>query len=666
MKETRFAWVDDDIMLASIVQKGDFVGHPFRGNQWSNASGAGLGDTGSSPAQDEQAYNMRQQGKSWESIAKELGYANGGSVRRLAMRHEKLLQDKGGVVPVVKPVVPKPDAVEDSAVDDRTVVDSESIKAARRLLKQTFKGDAIKVLNEAMENTSTNGGKPSSAELQIIANMVEAGTLLNASLVAETYSLMGLDGKAIAATEAEYQDLVSKQDSRLHDKQKLRIKFRASLQSEATKTKVAEQAMLDAQELMKTNAGSDEAGVPKYTPNSWARPKGGRYHLVGLEAEVARVQDQAASTFDTLSREVFSGNMTLDQLKSLAADPTKLYDRLDGLGTKFNQDGTKTNFTFNPLNDNGRGYFEAEPFFRQLNMEARTKLLSQTVESYIKSTKFETKFAGNPALLGSLEIDSDSRLQELKGMRKIEMTSKVEMGHRQQALVNVLQAAGIKTVGLKSIPMTFKGPKTPWTGNNVVKNQLREASFTKDYQQLMKFIPQRFADGSVSPRDPRIASDPTSYIIDFKAGRAHAAYQGQGLTLLKLDSPSAGKSGPAPLSSSQHSVLVHEMGHGLENTNPILRHVQYVYWESRRRGEKVKTMRAITGNSGYRSEERGVDDKWGTKYAGKTYSENRGSNHEIFTTGLEKLLFNTNTADANHISFVLASLALSTQIKTGS
>ena len=48
----RMVWSADDFMPTQVV-KGDFVGHPFRGNQWSDSSGAsrGAGSSGESPDQ---------------------------------------------------------------------------------------------------------------------------------------------------------------------------------------------------------------------------------------------------------------------------------------------------------------------------------------------------------------------------------------------------------------------------------------------------------------------------------------------------------------------------------------------------------------------------------------------------------------------------------------
>jgi len=96
-----------DAAMRTAMLKGDYVGHPFRGNQWMDESGVGRGGAGSSPDQDRQAYEMRQAGQTWEAIAASLGYANGGAVRRLAVRHEERLRTEG-VRADPQPLPPEP------------------------------------------------------------------------------------------------------------------------------------------------------------------------------------------------------------------------------------------------------------------------------------------------------------------------------------------------------------------------------------------------------------------------------------------------------------------------------------------------------------------------------------------------------------------------------
>lgn len=48
MTESRFGWKASDLRLVKPVAKGDYVGHPFRGNQWTDSSGVGRGESGAS------------------------------------------------------------------------------------------------------------------------------------------------------------------------------------------------------------------------------------------------------------------------------------------------------------------------------------------------------------------------------------------------------------------------------------------------------------------------------------------------------------------------------------------------------------------------------------------------------------------------------------------
>lgn len=106
----RFAIRGSDLIAPTreALLKGDYDGHPFRGNQWMDSAGVSRGGAGSTPDQDRQAYEMRQAGQTWEAIAVTLGYANGGAVRRLAMRHEDRLATEGvRADPVTPPPEPR-------------------------------------------------------------------------------------------------------------------------------------------------------------------------------------------------------------------------------------------------------------------------------------------------------------------------------------------------------------------------------------------------------------------------------------------------------------------------------------------------------------------------------------------------------------------------------
>jgi hypothetical protein len=193
---------------------------------------------------------------------------------------------------------------------------------------------------------------------------------------------------------------------------------------------------------------------------------------------------------------------------------------------------------------------------------------------------------------------------------------------------------------------------------------------------LTRLIPREFIRGTSSSLYAGQTVSPLNYEIEFGAQRAHAESLNKH-TKLKLAAPPTSAQRGEIAKGGWASTLFHEMGHGIENNNPILRHMQAIYWKSRAGTETIQTMRRITGNTGYRSGEIGVKDNWLQGYAGKiygdhtsrgrtaTYSGSRGQNYEIFTTGLEALAFPeaATRIDADHFAFTLALLASASQVK---
>lgn len=81
-------------------------------------------------------------------------------------------------------------------------------------------------------------------------------------------------------------------------------------------------------------------------------------------------------------------------------------------------------------------------------------------------------------------------------------------------------------------------------------------------------------------------------------------------------------------------VIVHEIGHGIEQSNfaNIIACRQFL---NMRATSGLKKMSDITGNPDYREDEIGYDDNFTNKYAGKVYEGTVGT--EIFSVGLEQL-----------------------------
>jgi hypothetical protein len=81
-------------------------------------------------------------------------------------------------------------------------------------------------------------------------------------------------------------------------------------------------------------------------------------------------------------------------------------------------------------------------------------------------------------------------------------------------------------------------------------------------------------------------------------------------------------------------TVVHELGHTAENYNPRLLRRSIDFRDRRTAGEEYQPLADLTGNQGYRKEEKAKPDKFIHPYMGKDYGE---SASEIFSMGIEEM-----------------------------
>ena len=91
---------------------------------------------------------------------------------------------------------------------------------------------------------------------------------------------------------------------------------------------------------------------------------------------------------------------------------------------------------------------------------------------------------------------------------------------------------------------------------------------------------------------------------------------------------------------SSPRVLWHELTHGLEKQDPALLRMAVEWRGIRATSDRTKTLRAITGVSGYRSNEVALEDDWVSPYVGKVYRFNVNGKTtdtatEVLTMGAE-------------------------------
>lgn len=83
-------------------------------------------------------------------------------------------------------------------------------------------------------------------------------------------------------------------------------------------------------------------------------------------------------------------------------------------------------------------------------------------------------------------------------------------------------------------------------------------------------------------------------------------------------------------------TLVHEIGHHVEESNPDI--IKATHWllEERSGEQANKSLRSLTSNRGYRSDEKARADHWTSPYIGKTYG---WGSTEVVSMGMEQLFY---------------------------
>jgi hypothetical protein len=161
------------------------------------------------------------------------------------------------------------------------------------------------------------------------------------------------------------------------------------------------------------------------------------------------------------------------------------------------------------------------------------------------------------------------------------------------------------------------------------------------------------------------------YRVVPRLGRAHATNLHNGATLITQERPAD------ETEMEWMSTALHEAFHGVENSNPVIKVLEWMFWRSRKKSdEEVMPLREMPKGVGRGFEERevGVIDNWGNIYAGKIYNDYTGTttggpleNFEILTTGVQAIFYPqtsvTTLGDKEHIGFTMGVLALARKPK---
>jgi hypothetical protein len=141
-------------------------------DQRTHGGGGGMGaprDT--AHAKQKQAWELHEQGKTWEEVAKEAGYANGGAARLAGKAHEKRMKAKGDGADIPKPpevVTPKPKTDKEGA---------KAIKDAQAIVDKATGGRPVRdvLADERNGNTSL---EPTAKEKEVTEAVIKSGAIL--------------------------------------------------------------------------------------------------------------------------------------------------------------------------------------------------------------------------------------------------------------------------------------------------------------------------------------------------------------------------------------------------------------------------------------------------------------------------------------------------------
>lgn len=688
----------DVALLDEDVLKGDYVGHPFRGNQWTDASGVSRGGAGSTPDQDKQAYELRQQGKTWDEIAKILGYANGGAVRRLAMRHEQRLKDGGDKDKPKPEEKPKPEST------GRPMPKSydEAMQMAGALLHKVFKGDVEGVLKQLYADADAasleqkgSGREMSDQEREMESNLRAIGALVDNAIQFAIGEALGEDVSGEVASSAQHAlaqnafNRFASEMKELHDKAEgLLLKAtRGTKQGDVYDTKftvggilsLADEAIKIAQEDGIAYPDAERFGSDNFelvgqvdaesiqklkalgfvgTSRGWIRNAAVQG---SLEQEAVLVgvtaNKDAVRILDMFFNDVRFGRKSAAEVLETVSNPQKLVAIVDGNGLVSARYGVDLGL------ESGR---KARSL---LSPETRSKIFVAAIQKAADSgwsdqlRLLETRTVGDLGVdVGSLDpsmkfAEVSAKMQELakvradrgKELRKISPST--GLTKRMEIVTEVLEGLGVVMGSDISVSFDSKATK---------KERVQDA-----FRAVSRLIPNALIKGSGPMRANFSGGGLLQIAMNMRGGRAHAVNNGGGKATIKIENP------PSPASSGDDdlvardwsSTLLHETGHGVEYANPWVRYMESLHWKTRAGDEKLKTLRSITGMNGYQSYEKGVKDDWLNYYAGKSYGGTRTSTYEIFTTGLQNIYHGDQSADADHRNLVLGILAAAGQMR---
>ena len=365
-----------------------------------------------------------------------------------------------------------------------------------------------------------------------------------------------------------------------------------------------------------------------------------------------------------------------------------------------------------------------ELFIQKFREVVESKKVAKVVEAADTVSITELNIGGEIYPAGtkySVLEDAASRANQLRSRLQDELKNTITTpteNFKGEVIKKALQAVGVEFTGPKDVPIIIAQLKPTqkkqdfYSFLRLAVRQLRDEpkallaylkrmksdTGSHEYngedgpeilarlEEITSMIPKALTDGSLSGNlgdtqyDTRTGDKQTHYSLAQTVGaplkliyrvvprmrRAHATHFGDGLTVITQERPAD------ETKVRWMSTALHETFHGVENANPVIKVLEWMFWRSRKKpGEDVVKLRDMPKGKGvgYGKDEIGVIDNWGNLYAGKVYNNYTGTttggpleNFEILTTGVQGIFYPETGAstlgDREHMGFTMGILAL--------
>jgi hypothetical protein len=542
-------------------------------DQRTHGGGGGMGaprDT--AHAKQKQAWELHEQGKTWEEVAKEAGYANGGAARLAGKAHEKRMKAKDDGSEVPKPddvITPKP----------KPTTDKQGAKEIARAQAIVDKATGGRPVAEVLAEERAKAGSskdPTAKELEITEAVIQSGGILRGE-VERRRVLAGKEAVDLAKSDLE----VLRKDHEFTQKRVDEVK-------------------------------GQRAEVRK-----------------AIEDEVVKSPEFEADLNERLDRSRLRS-------KTDAVDAFIESDRSSALQDMRDYAGVYTRGT--PFSEREAWLAERSKQRFPTDKKAQKEYIDAVSESMWSMGSAERKLAERDEKVSKLSIEDKSRAkkeseayQDLYSLNKA--ISEREQLIRNGGVTPAQNAEIVRSVLIDSGRTMTDKPGQKIAGTKPVVAELRE--------ELPKIPDELWKD----TRYPQLR------VEGVKNGRGHWSEYEQKI-----------KTDGAKGSGRRASTLLHESMHAVENMNPSITQMQFVMMHRRAKGQKPQKLKDIQPKSGYRSDEKAIEDAWANPYSGKIYNYGgRLQNYEIMTMGIESLYkrdgYPRDIADEDHLNFVMGVLA---------